>query len=186
MKGIKNSIITAWNLWPDPYLLKDYIRSINVRATDVKTPDGHNCILKIGRDTYFGKPIKVYKDHKYRFEITAKALQGNLPLGCGFLGNGLNGSHSNDLYNLTSFTVRYSLYKDLGDGWGIYRKEINPNWDSDNALLYFQLEQNNDGNTQWLIGNIHVCDLTEMGGAIVKFLCAVILNLAYAGRKEVA
>lgn len=101
------------------------------------------------------------------------------------MGGGFWGGYS-EPYNLTDCSIRFTLIKDLGDGWGIYRKQRSPRSDCDRARLYFELEQEDNGPCQWLVSDIKVVDLTETGGAIVRFLSAVILNLAYAGRKEVA
>lgn len=182
MKGIKTYITTPWRIWGDPLLERDYSSvSTLISPSTEKNPNGHNTLLLKGRDHIFRKwSIPAYASHTYQFEITAKRVSGNLALGGGFWGR------DKEPYNLTFYNIRFTLIKDLGDGWGIYRKTVKPHTDCDKAYLYFQLEQSNNGPCQWLVSDIKVVDLTETGGAIVRSLSAVILNLAYAGRKEAA
>lgn len=182
MKGIKTYITTPWRIWGDPLLERDYSGvSTTISPSTEKNPNGHNTLLLKGRDHVFSKwPIPVYASHTYQFDITAKRVAGDLLLGGGLCGG------KTDPWNLTWYSARFRLIKDLGDGWGIYRKTAKPREDSDSAVLYFQLEQSNNGSCRWLVSDIKVVDLTETGGAIVRFLSAVILNLAYAGRKETA
>ena len=157
-------MITAWNLWPDPYLLKRYDNGSTVLYTTEKTPDGHNTIIITGRDNMLGYKLKAWANHTYRFEFTGKSLQGDLPVGGGFWGYDVGTP-----FSYTQYYKKYQLIKDLGNGWGVYRKEYTPTEDS-SVRLYFQLEQSVSGKKKWLIGDIHVCDLTEMGGAISKAL----------------
>lgn len=179
MKGIKTAITTDWQLYPDPLLLKNYVALGGFAPTDEKTPNGHNCVKIVGRDMLFEYfAMKVYASHKYRFEFVGKCLQGSLQVGGGFWG----GTES---WNLTTYYQRFVLIKELGNGWGVYRKEVYPREDC-NAWLYFQLDQDptdNGNNKHWLIGDIRVCDLTATGGAIVSIL---LIMLATTLRKEVA
>lgn len=179
MKGIKTAITTDWQLYPDPLLLKNYDGFLGFAPTDEKTPNGHNCVKIVGRDMVFEYFVmKVYASHKYRFEFVGKCLQGSLQVGGGFWGG-------TELWNLTTYAQRFVLIKELGNGWGVYRKEVYPREDC-GAQLYFQLEQDfkdNGNNTHWLIGDIRVCDLTATGGVIVSML---LIMLATTLRKEVA
>lgn len=155
MIGISSKITTAWQMWPDPLIL-DYWGEL---ATE-KTPDGHNAMIVQNRDNYNRKYLfQVYKSHKYQWEITAKRASGTLALGGGFWG--YDGGHN---ANLTHYGNRFALYKSLDNGWGIYRKEDNPDTDWDKATLFFQLEQTKIDPTKWYVGNIIIRDLTEMGG----------------------
>ena len=159
MKGIKTAITTDWQLFPDPLLLKSYDGFYGFAPTDEKTPNGHNCVKIVGRDMCF-EYIKVYASHKYRFEFVGKCLQGSLLVGGGLWGG------EKVPYDLTTYARRFVLIKELGNGWGVYRKEAYPREDC-NANLYFQLDQSgkdNGKNTHWLIGDIRVCDLTATGG----------------------
>ena len=161
-------------------MLKNYDGFNGFAPTDEKTPNGHNCAMIVGRDMiseYFA--MKVYASHKYRFEFVGKCLQGSLQVGGGFWGG------TESPWNLTKFDQRFVLIKELGNGWGVYRKEAYPIEDY-NAMLFFQLEQHfkdNGNNTHWLIGDIRVCDLTATGGVIVSIL---LIMLATSLRKEVA
>lgn len=161
MKGIKTAIITDWQLYSDPLLLKNYDGFNGFAPTDEKTPNGHNCVMIIGRNMIFEYfAMKVYASHKYRFEFVGKCLQGSLQVGGGFWGG------TESPWELTWLGQRFVLIKELGNGWGVYRKEVYPIEDC-NAWLFFQLEQHfeDDGNnTHWLIGDIRVCDLTATGG----------------------
>lgn len=160
MKGIKTYITTPWKIWGDPLLERDYsgISDIISPSTE-KNPNGHNTLLLKGRDHVFGNwPFPAYASHTYQFEITAKRVAGDLALGGGFQGG------RGEPWNLTDYNIRYTLIKDLGDGWGIYRKTAKPREDCNKAYLYFQLEQNNSGHCQWLVSDIKVVDLTETGG----------------------
>ena len=160
MKGIKTAITTDWQLYPDPLLLKNYDGLPGLAHTDEKTPNGHNCVKMVGRDMGFGYfSMHVYASHKYRFEFVGKCLQGSLQVGGGLWGGKTE-------YDLATVEQRFVLIKELGNGWGVYRKEVYPREDC-GAQLYFQLGQGSkdDGNnTHWLIGDIHVCDLTATGG----------------------
>ena len=181
MKGIKIYLTSPWGLWGDPLLERDYSGvSAVISPSTEKNPNGHNTLLLKGRDHVFSKwPISVYASHTYQFEITAKRVAGGLALGAGFWGG------DKEPWNLTPYEQRFNLIKDLGDGWGIYRKTVKIKEDCNKVYLYFQLEQY-DGHCQWLVSDIKVIDLTETGGAIVRFLSAVILSLAYAWRKGAA
>ncbi len=180
MNGIKTAITTDWQLYPDPLLLKNYDGFNGFAPTDEKTPNGHNCVKIVGRDMIFDYfMMKVYASHKYRFEFVEKCLQGSLQVGGGFWGG------TGYPWELTTYDQRFVLIKELGNGWGVYRKEAYPREDC-NAKLYFQLQQtyeDNGNNTHWLIGDIRVCDLTATGGAIVSIL---LIMLATTLRKEVA
>lgn len=159
MKGIKTVITTDWQLFPDPLLLKNYDGFYGFAPTDEKTPNGHNCVKIVGRDMAFGH-LKVYASHKYRFEFVGKCLQGSLLVGGGLWGG------KREPWALTTYDRRFVLIKELGNGWGVYRKEAYPREDC-NARLFFQIEQSdkdNGNNTHWLIGDIRVCDLTTTGG----------------------
>lgn len=159
MRGIKTAITTDWQLYPDPLLLKNYDGLNGFAPTDEKTPNGHNCVKIVGRDMFF-EYLKVYASHKYRIEFVGKCLQGSL-----LVGGGLWGGEKSP-YDLIVYARRFVLIKELGNGWGVYRKEAYPREDC-NANLYFQLEQgdkDNGKNTHWLIGDIRVCDLTATGG----------------------
>lgn len=159
MKGVKTYITTPWRIWGDPLLERDYSNfSTIISPSTEKNPNGHNTLLLKGRDHVFGKwPIPVYASHTYQFEITAKRVAGDLALGTGFWGGG------NNPWDLSPYYIRLILIKDLGDGWGIYRKTAKPYTDCNKAYLYFQLEQY-DGHCQWLVSDIKVIDLTETGG----------------------
>lgn len=78
-------------------------------------------------------------------------------MGAGFWGG------DKEPWNLTPYEQRFNLIKDLGDGWGIYRKTVKIKEDCNKVYLYFQLEQY-DGHCQWLVSDIKVIDLTETGG----------------------
>ena len=178
MIGIKTAITTDWQLYPDPLLLKNYDGFEGFAHTDEKTPYGHNCIKIVGRDMLL-EYIKVYASHNYRIEFVGKCLQGSLLVGGGFWGG-------EKTWALTDYGRRFVLIKELGNGWGVYRKETHPKEDC-NGRLYFQLEQGKtdiENNTHWLIGDIHVCDLTATGGVVIVNILLVLL--ATTLRKEVA
>lgn len=169
MKGIKTYITTPWRIWGDPLLERNYSGLYpSISPSAEKNPNGHNTLLLKSRDHIFTKwPIPVYASHTYQFTVTAKRVADNLPLGVGFWGYG------EYLFNLTQIFQRPELIKDLGDGWGIYRKTANPRGDCNKAYLYFQLEQHDPYPCRWLVSDIKVVDLTETGGAISKFLSAL-------------
>lgn len=163
MKGIKIYLTSPWRIWGDPLLKRDYGGIPFVKTSTEKNPSGHNTILIGGVDIRFDKWIfSAYASHTYQWEVTAKRIQGKLPLSIGFWDFG-----SSNPSMITDYNHRLSLIKDLENEWGIYRKTVKPAWNTNKACLYFQLPQwgtTFDEGTQWLISDIKVVDLTETGG----------------------
>lgn len=163
MKGIKIYLTSPWRIWGDPLLKRDYGGINNVRISTEKNPNGHNTILIGQVDIRFTNWLfPAYASHTYQWETTAKRVQGDLPFSFGFWDLDRQDGHS-----ITNYNFRASLIKDIGDGWGIYRKITHPAWDANRACLYFQIPQwgiGYDEGTQWLVSDIKVVDLTETGG----------------------
>lgn len=136
------------NLFSDQFL-------IDFGTYTIVPPTHGKVIVHNGRDMFFGNLIPINQSHDYIIEYWAKLVAGSIKLNASLWWNTADTAWYGYGEQWTNEIERRS------DGWAKYRTNIivkHP--DATGGKVYFQIDQDNPGDTEYYIADVVVLDAT--------------------------
>lgn len=152
--------LNGTNLWINPLFDADKPQ-ITTLVDGVTAPNGSKVNIIKDRDNYNNSTgFPVFPDHTYTIYVDRKRISGDLELHASIWYLEMSSGNTWDSYNISP---RYTSA--ISDGWEKAVYDVTVPKGKRKGCIYFQIEQENNGETKWYVANISCIDVTAVDEA---------------------
>ena len=152
--------LNGTNLWINPLFDADKPQ-ITTLVDGVTAPNGSKVNIIKDRDHYNNSTgFPVFPDHTYTIYVDRKRISGDLELHASIWYLEMSSGNTWDSYNISP---RYTSA--ISDGWEKAVYDVTVPEGKRKGCIYFQIEQENNGETKWYVANISCIDVTAVNEA---------------------
>ena len=152
--------LNGTNLWINPLFDADKPQ-ITTLVDGVTAPNGSKVNIIKGRDNFNNSTgFPVFPDHTYTIYVDRKRISGDLELHASIWYLEMSSGNAWDSYNISP---RYTSA--ISDGWEKAVYDVTVPEGKRKGCIYFQIEQEDNGETKWYVANISCIDVTAVNEA---------------------
>lgn len=152
--------LNGTNLWINPLFDADKPQ-ITTLVDGVTAPNGSKVNIIKDRDNFNNSTgFPVFPDHTYTIYVDRKRISGDLELHASIWYLEMSSGNAWDSYNISP---RYTSA--ISDGWEKAVYDVTVPEGKRKGCIYFQIEQEDNGETKWYVANISCIDVTAVNEA---------------------